>query len=55
VRTGDKILCVLDNDSPAGGGFVPTEGHGVGSSSGFDLMVAGGKVKVTCPAQVGNA
>jgi hypothetical protein len=55
LRTGDKIVCVLRNGAPAGGGIVPTEGHGVGSSTGFEMMVEGGKVKVTCPAQVGNA
>jgi hypothetical protein len=55
LRTGDKIVCVLRNGSPAGGGIVPANGHGVGSSTGFVVMVSGGKVKVTCPANPGNA
>jgi hypothetical protein len=56
VKVGDKIVCVTQNGGPAGGGFVPKRGHGVGSSTGFSLFVsASGKVKVTCPAHPGNA
>ena len=40
-----------ESGSPAGGGFVPKPGHGVGSSTGFSLSVSGsGTVKITCPA-----
>ena len=56
VKVGDKVVCVTRNGDPAGGGFVPKRGHGVGSSTGFSLFVSeSGKVKVTCPAHPGNA
>ena len=56
VNVGDKVVCVTQNGEPAGGGFVPKRGHGVGSSTGFSLFVSeSGKVKVTCPAHPGNA
>ncbi len=56
VRVGDKIVCVTRSGAPAGGGFVPKPGHGVGSSTGFSLFVsASGKVKITCPTHPGNA
>ena len=55
LHTGDKVVCVTAAGSPAGGGIVPTNGHGVGSSTGFDMMVEHGKVRVTCPSNPGNA
>ena len=56
VRVGDKVVCVTRSGMPAGGGFVPKPGNGVASSTGFSLVVlASGKVKVTCPAHPGNA
>jgi hypothetical protein len=56
VNVGDKVVCVTRSGEPAGGGFVPKRGHGVGSSTGFSLFVSkSGKVKVTCPAHPGNA
>ena len=56
VKVGDKVVCVTRNGGPAGGGFVPKRGHGVGSSTGFSLVVSeSGKVKIICPAHPGNA
>ena len=56
VRVGDKIVCVTRTGAPGGGGFVPKAGHGVGSSTGFSLVVLeSGKVKIACPAHPGNA
>jgi hypothetical protein len=56
VKVGDKVLCRTRNGAPAGGGFVPKPGNGVASSTGFSLVVsASGKVKITCPANPGNA
>jgi hypothetical protein len=56
VNVGDKIVCVTRGGAPAGGGFVPRPGHGVGSSTGFTLFVSeSGKVRITCPAHPGNA
>ena len=56
VRVGDKIVCVTRGGAPAGGGFVPKPGHGIGSSTGFTLFVSeSGKVTITCPAHPGNA
>jgi hypothetical protein len=56
VRVGDKIVCVTRAGAPAGGGFVPRAGNGVGSSTGFSLNVfPSGKVTITCPANPGNA
>jgi len=55
LRTGDRIICHTADGSPAGGGIVPANGHGVGSSTGFEVTVEQGKVKVTCPANPGNA
>ena len=55
VEVGDKILCVTRDGGPAGGGFVEEPGHGVGSSTGFQLTVSpGGTVRITCPANPGN-
>ena len=55
VEVGDKILCVTRAGGPAGGGFVEEPGHGVGSSTGFQLTVSpGGTVRITCPANPGN-
>jgi hypothetical protein len=53
VNVGDEIRCVTRDGSPAGGGAVPTSGHGVGSSTGFSLSVSAGEVTITCPARVG--
>jgi len=56
VKVGDKIVCVTRGGAPAGGGFVPKPGHGIGSSTGFTLFVSeSGKVTITCPAHPGNA
>ena len=56
VKVGDKIVCVIRGGAPAGGGFVPKHGHGIGSSTGFTLFVSeSGKVTITCPAHPGNA
>jgi hypothetical protein len=56
VRAGDKIVCVTRAGGAAGGGFVPEAGHGVGSSTGFTVLVSlSGKVRITCPANPGNA
>jgi hypothetical protein len=56
VKVGDRVLCVTRKGRPAGGGFVPKPGNGVGSSTGFSLVVSeSGKVKITCPAHSGNA
>lgn len=56
VSVGDKVVCVTRSGRPAGGGFVPKPGNGVGSSTGFGLVVfPSGKVKITCPAHPGNA
>ena len=56
VKVGDRVLCRTYNGAPAGGGFVPKPGNGVASSTGFSLVVsASGKVKITCPANPGNA
>jgi hypothetical protein len=56
VKIGDKIVCLTRGGAPAGGGFVPKPGHGIGSSTGFTLFVSeSGKVRITCPAHPGNA
>jgi hypothetical protein len=55
LQPGDKVVCVTADGSPGGGGVVPTNGHGVGSSTGFVMQVAHRKVRVTCPSLVGNA
>jgi hypothetical protein len=56
INVGDKIACVTDSGAAAGGGFVPKPGHGVSSSTGFSVEVlSSGLVKVTCPANPGNA
>ena len=56
VYVGEKISCVTRSGAPAGGGFVPKRGHGVGSSTGFSVSTfPDGKVKITCPAHPGNA
>jgi hypothetical protein len=56
VEVGDKISCTTPTHAPAGGGFVPKPGHGVGSSTGFSLFVSSsGRVKITCPAHPGMA
>ena len=55
VDVGDRILCVTRSGASAGGGFVPSAGHGVGSSTGFSVFThTSGKVKITCPANPGN-
>jgi hypothetical protein len=55
VETGDQIDCVTTKHAPAGGGVVGKRGHGVGSSTGFSLVVsASGTVTVTCPAHTGS-
>jgi hypothetical protein len=56
VKIGDKIVCLTRGGAPAGGGFVPKPGHGIGSSTGFTLFVSeSGKVRIACPAHPGNA
>jgi hypothetical protein len=56
INVGDKIACVTDSGAAAGGGFVPKPRHGVSSSTGFSMVVlSSGLVKVTCPANPGNA
>jgi hypothetical protein len=56
VNVGDEVLCVTRKGRPTGGGFGPKPGNGVGSSTGFSLVVSeSGKVKITCPAHPGNA
>jgi hypothetical protein len=56
VVVGDEILCVTNAYRPAGGGFVGKPGHGVGSSTGFSLVVSSsGRVRVTCPAHPGTS
>lgn len=56
VNVGDKILCVTRDGGPAGGGGVPEAGEGVSSSTGFSVFVfPSGRVKITCPANPGNA
>jgi hypothetical protein len=56
VNVGDQIVCVTASGEGAGGGVVPTIGHGVASSDGFSVYVSSsGSVKVTCPANPGNA
>lgn len=56
LRPGDKIICLTATGAPAGGGGVPTRGHGVGSSTGFSMEVTpGGRVRIVCPAHPGNA
>lgn len=56
VEVGDKIICVTRDGGPAGGGYVEEPGHGVGSSTGFVLLVSpAGRVRITCPANPGNA
>jgi hypothetical protein len=55
VRVGDKIMCVTKRGLPRGGGFVEKPGYGVGSSTGFKLVVStSGTVKITCPRHPGN-
>jgi hypothetical protein len=54
LRPDDKIVCVTAHGAPAGGGLVPTDGHGVGSSTGFVAMASHGRLRVTCPANPGN-
>ena len=55
VVVGDKISCRTASRAPAGGGYVGKPGHGVGSSTGFDLSVSpSGNVKITCPAHPGT-
>jgi hypothetical protein len=56
VRVGDRVRCVTRSGEPAGGGGVESRGHGVGSSTGFSLMVSpSGRVVIVCPANPGNA
>jgi hypothetical protein len=56
VRVGEAIRCFTKRGRPAGGGAIEPRGHGVGSSTGFEAMTsANGRVRVTCPADPGNA
>jgi hypothetical protein len=55
VHVGERIRCFTRSGAPAGGGAVPPEGHGVGSSTGFEAETADGLVRITCPADPGNA
>jgi hypothetical protein len=56
VRVGEPIRCFTRNGRPAGGGAVEPRGHGVGSSTGFEATTSSnGRVRVTCPAHLGNA
>jgi hypothetical protein len=56
VHVGQRIRCVTRTGAPAGGGYVPKRGRGVGSSTGFSVFTfPSGKVKITCPAHPGNA
>jgi hypothetical protein len=56
VRVGQRIRCLTHDGAPAGGGAVEPRGHGVGSSTGFVAITsANGRVRVSCPANPGNA
>ena len=56
VRVGEPIHCLTRSGKQAGGGAVQSRGHGVGSSTGFvATTLADGRVRVTCPANPGNA
>jgi hypothetical protein len=56
VNVGERVSCVTRSGRGAGGGYVEGRGHGVGSSTGFELLVfTSGRVVVVCPANPGNA
>ena len=56
VRAGEPIHCSTRSGGQAGGGAIQPRGHGVGSSTGFEATTsADGRVRITCPANPGNA
>jgi hypothetical protein len=56
VRVGEPIRCFTRSGKQAGGGAVQPRGRGVGSSTGFEAMTStDGRVRITCPANPGNA